>query len=80
MGSRCEQFWRGQGCPLFDVVHPVFPLPTTASPTLQAALKNGFGEAVVACVLPEPCEFPFLDAELNVHYSISDSFRNQGNI
>ena len=29
----------GQGCPLFDVVHPV---PTTASPTLQGALKEGF--------------------------------------
>ena len=45
----CEQFWRGQGCPLFDVVHPAFTLPTTASPTLQGALKDGFGQAVVAC-------------------------------
>ena len=24
----CEQFWHGQGCPLFDVVHLAFPLPT----------------------------------------------------
>ena len=21
-GSHCEQFWHGQGCPHFDVVHP----------------------------------------------------------
>ena len=60
-GGRCEQFWHGQSCPLFDVVHPAFPLPTTASPTLQDALKYGFGEAVVACDMPEPHRFPFLD-------------------
>ena len=30
--------------PLFDVVHPAFPLLTTASPTLQDALKDGLGE------------------------------------
>ena len=28
-GGPFEQFWHGQGCPLFDVVHPAFPLPTT---------------------------------------------------
>ena len=33
-------------------------LPTTASPTLQGALKDGFGESVVACDMPEPCKFP----------------------
>ena len=27
-----------------------------ASPTLQGALKDGFGEAVVACDMPEPCQ------------------------
>ena len=27
-GGPCEQFWHGQGCPLFHVVHPTFPLPT----------------------------------------------------
>ena len=52
-----EQFWHGQICPLFDVVHPAFLLPTTASLTLQGALKDGFGEAVVACDMPEPCQF-----------------------
>ena len=57
-GGPCEQFWR----PLFDVVHPAFPLPTTASSTLQGALKDGFGEAVVACDMPEPCKFPSLDS------------------
>ena len=47
-------------CPLFDIVHPAFPLPTTTSPTLQGALKHGFGEAVVACDTPELCKFPSL--------------------
>ena len=42
-------FWHEQGCPLFDVVHPAFPLTTTTSPTLQGVPKDGFGEAVVAC-------------------------------
>ena len=58
---RSPQFWHGQGCPLFNVLHPAFPLPTTASPTLQGALKDGFGEAVMACNMPEPCQFPSLD-------------------
>ena len=61
-GGLCEQFRHGQGCPLFDVVHPVFPLPTTASQTLQDALQDGFGEAVVACDMPEPCKFPSPDS------------------
>ena len=56
-GGPCEQFWHGQGCPLFDVVHPAFPLPITVSPTLQGALKDGFGEVVVVCGMPEPCRF-----------------------
>ena len=46
----------------FDVVHPAFPLPTTALPTLQSVQKDGFGEAVVACDIPEPCKFPFPDS------------------
>ena len=50
-----------EGCPLFDVVHPVFPLPTTASPTLQGAPRDGCGEAVVASE-PKPCTFPSLDS------------------
>ena len=41
-GGPCEQFWHGQGCPIFDVVHPEFPLLTTASPTRQDAVKDGF--------------------------------------
>ena len=59
-GGPCQQFWPGQGCPLFDVVHPAFPLPTTALPTCQGTLKDGCGEAVMACVMPEPCKFPSL--------------------
>ena len=26
----CEQFWHGQGCPVFDSVRPAFPLPVTS--------------------------------------------------
>ena len=33
-----------------------------ASPALQGVPKNGFGEAVVACDMPEPCQFPSLDS------------------
>ena len=33
-----------------------------ASPILQGALKDGFGEAVVACDMSEPCKFPSLDS------------------
>ena len=32
-----------------------------ASPTLQGAPKDGSGEAVMACDMPEPCKFPSLD-------------------
>ena len=28
-GGPCGRFWHGQGCPLFSVVQPAFPLPTT---------------------------------------------------
>ena len=51
-GSHCEQFWLGQGCPLFDVVLSAFSLPTSKSSTLQGALKDGFWEAVVMCDIP----------------------------
>ena len=37
-----------RGHPLFDVVHPAFSQPTRVSPTLQGALKDSFGEAVLA--------------------------------
>ena len=57
-GGHCKQVWHGQGCPLFDVVHPAFPLPTTASPTLQGVLKDGFREADMARDVSEQCEFP----------------------
>ena len=33
-----------------------------ASSILQGALKDGFGEAVVACDMPESCKFPSLDS------------------
>ena len=42
-GDHCEQCWHGQGCPLFDVVLPAFPLPITVSSTLQRAQGTSFG-------------------------------------
>ena len=53
--------WAGMST-LFDVVYPAFPLPTTMSPTLQVTLKDGFGEAVLACDMPELCKFLSLDS------------------
>ena len=53
---------RDEGCPLFDVVHPAFPLPTMVLLTLNDALQNGFGEAVVVCDMPKPCKFLSLDS------------------
>ena len=44
----------------FNVAHPAFPLPTTASPTLQRALKMSLERLLVACGMPEPCELPSL--------------------
>ena len=59
-GGPCEQFRHGQGRLLIGIVRSAVPLLTTASSTLQAALTDGFGEAVVARDLPEPCKFPSL--------------------
>ena len=61
-GSHCDRFWHRQECPLFGVVHPAFPLPTKASPALQGALKDGFGKAVEACDMSDPCHLPSLDS------------------
>ena len=36
-----------QGRPLFDVVHPAFPLSTAVSPNLRGATKDVFTTAVV---------------------------------
>ena len=52
-GGPREQLWHGQGRRLFEAVHPALPLPTTASPTLHSSLKDGFGEALVACGMPD---------------------------
>ena len=50
-----------QGCPFIDLALPAFPLPITASPALQGALKDGSGEAVVVSDMPEPRQFPSLE-------------------
>ena len=35
-----------------------------ASPTIQGALKDGFGEVVMVCDMPEQCKFPSVDSRL----------------
>ena len=54
-GGRRDQFWHGQECSLFDVVHPAFLFRP------QGALKDGFEEGIVIHDMPEQCEFPSLD-------------------
>ena len=66
----------GQGRPLFDVAHPAFPLPTTASPTLQGARNDGSGGAVVACDMPEPYKFPSLPFYLIIHDLVLEESEN----
>ena len=56
----CEQLWHGQRCPLFDLVHPAFPLPTTASPTLQHALKDVLKMLSWRVTCPNHASFPLL--------------------
>ena len=60
-GGPCEQFWHGQGCPVFDVVHPAFPLPTSVAHPPKCP-EDGFGEAGVACDMPKPRKFLSLDS------------------
>ena len=48
--------------PFFDVVHPAFLLPTTATHALLDTLTVGFGEVVVACDMYKPSKFPSLDS------------------
>ena len=47
-GDHYEQFRHGQGRPLFYLVHPAFPVPTTRRrPLSERAMKDGFGMANV---------------------------------
>ena len=46
-------------------VHPAFPLPTTASPTLQGAPRDGFGEAALACDLRRKLPLEFVNSNKN---------------
>ena len=61
-GGPWEKVRHEEGCPLFGVVPPAFPPPTTASLTLHGVLKDSFAAAVVVCDMPEPCKFPSLDS------------------
>ena len=48
-----EQFWHEQEFPLWRCPSSMSSADR-GSPTLQGALKDGYGEAVVACDMPEP--------------------------
>ena len=63
-GGHCEQVWHGQGCPVFRWCPSSlnFLCRPQASSALQSALKDDFGEDVVACDMRTPCEFPSLDS------------------
>ena len=74
----CEQYWHGQGCPVFDVVHPAFPLLTTALPTFQGALKDGFAEAVMMCDMPKPCKFLSLPFQSDIQKVCQGRFTHTG--
>ena len=39
-GGPCERLRHGQGCSLFDVVHPAFPLPMTATDMTDQNKRN----------------------------------------
>ena len=47
-------------CLILSIQLAFFSLPTTASPTIQGARKDGFGEAVMARDIGEPCKFSSL--------------------
>ena len=48
----------------FVVFHSALPLLTALSPTLQDAPEDGFGEAVLAFDMPEPCRFHTLVTDM----------------
>ena len=64
----------GQGSPLFNAVHPAFPLPTTAYPTLQGVMKDNSGEAVVACEIPNHASFRLLTVTTKLAYLTENVF------
>ena len=61
-GGHDEQFHHEQKCPVFDVVCPAFPLPTTAPPTLQGALMDAFGKDVMCVTSPRHESSPSFDS------------------
>ena len=55
VGGHLVQFLHGQRRPVFDVIHPAFPVLTAASSSLQDALKDAFEEAVVFAEHAQTC-------------------------
>ena len=59
-GDPCEQFCHGQGCPLFDVVHPAFPLRSRRRSSSLVPWRM-VTERLSWCVTcPNPASFPVL--------------------
>ena len=56
-GTHCDFFWLGQGCTLFDVVHPAFPLPSTASPLFPSCPEGWFWRGYRGVQHAEQCKF-----------------------
>ena len=50
----------GRGTVIVSIQH--FLCRRTASPTLQDALKDDLGKAVMACDMPKSCKLPSLDS------------------
>ena len=47
-------------------------MPTTALPTLQGVLKDGFRDTVVAQDMPKPCEFSKSGTKSMAHFKVLD--------
>ena len=68
-GGHREQFWHIYGRPLFDVVHPVFPLPTAASPTLQGG-RRMILERMSSRVFTRFCCSLNVEVDVGVHIAL----------
>ena len=60
-GGCCEQFWHGQKCPLLCCSSSISSADHSVT-HLPKSTKDGSKEAVMACDMPELCEFPSLDS------------------
>ena len=59
-GDPCEQFCHGQGCPLFDVVHPAFPLRSRRCKPSLVPWRIVLERLSLRVTCPNHASFPFL--------------------